>query len=1156
MTRSVVTIKSATPIGDHAVETIFQDVSGTLVQQMVFRDDEPSLELVQAGRPWSFDGDGALLRLVSEAYRIRLAYLFDPYLAITTSQVEPFPHQISAVYEEMLPRQPLRFLLADDPGAGKTIMAGLLIREMIVRGDLERCLIIAPGSLTEQWQDELYDKFGLEFDLLTRDMIRASRTANPFDEKNLLIARLDQLSRNEDLQEKLKAAHEWDLVVCDEAHRMSAHFVGGEVEPTKRHKLGQLVGQLCRNFLLMTATPHNGKEEDFQLFLSLLDGDRFEGRFREGVHVADTSDLMRRMIKEELKRFDGTDLFPERCSYTVQYPLSDDEAHLYSQVTDYVREEMNRVERLVNAGEGQRRVNVAFALMTLQRRLASSPESIYQSLKRRRERLEKRLREETIQLRGRSVGTSLTDQSPAMSDSDWDDLYEEAPQDEREEIETQVVDLATAAQTIDELKTEIGTLTLLEEYARKVRRSGHDAKWNQLNSILDDPHMIDERGNRRKLVIFTEFKDTLSYLADRIRTRLGRSEAVKEIHGSVTREDRRKVVNAFMNDPEVLVLVANDAAGEGINLQRAHLMVNYDLPWNPNRLEQRFGRIHRIGQEEVCHLWNLVAQDTREGDVYLRLLDKLDAESRSLGGKVFDVLGQLFENRPLRDLLMDAIRYGNDPDVQARLTVAVEALAGREHILDVWNQRALVRDSMDTSKIEEIREEMARAHASRLQPNHIQAFFKEAFGRLGGKLHHREQARFEITHVPAAVRERDRLVGIGAPVLERYERVCFDKGSVDAQPRAQLICPGTPLLDSLIDLVLERHGEVLKRGSVLVDERDEGKTPRLLFYLEHAIQDGRRLRNGENQVVSRKLLFLEADPEGTFQSAGAAPYLDFRPISEAERELLQPSLDAEWLKRDWETAVREFASLDVVARHVRDVRNRRLPLLTKVQQAVTARLQKEINYWDHRAADLKAQEQAGKKTRLPATVAQQRADRLSDRLQRRLADIERERHITARPPEVRGGALILPLGLLKKLRGEPTVSEDGPDAEARKRVELQAMDAVMETERSLGRVPRNVCSQKGLGYDIESRDPETGLLYFVEVKGRAGSGDHVTMSRSEVLCALNEPEQFRLAVVVIEDDKAQEPVYVRGFDFGQPGFAQTSSTYSLQSLLAHGGKPS
>ncbi|HNG96188.1 MAG TPA: SNF2-related protein, partial [Acidobacteriota bacterium] len=562
----IATVKSVSWYGPDVVEVVFTDAKGQLQQSLVYRSDESSLRVVEPTRRWSFDGDGNRLRLVSEAYRIHLAWLFDPYVAISSSMIEPLPHQISAVYEEMLPRQPLRFLLADDPGAGKTIMAGLLIRELMIRGDLERCLIVAPGSLTEQWQDELYEKFGLEFEILSRDMIAAARTANPFDTKNLLIARLDQLSRDEELQAKFQAAQDWDLVVCDEAHRMSGHISGDEIKYTKRYRLGQTVGSHCRNLLLMTATPHNGKEADFQIFLALLDADRFEGKFRDGVHSADPSDLMRRMVKEDLLKFDGRPLFPERKSYTIKYDLSPLETRLYTEVTDYVREEMNRVERNSDTN-GQRRVNVGFALMTLQRRLASSPEAIFRSIQRRRERLESRLREERLLLRGKSADAMLRDLGPQLKESDWDDLYEEAPQEEREAVEQNLVDYATASRTITELELEIARLRELEQIARDVNAAAEDTKWNQLSRILDDPLMVDDHGHRRKLVLFTEFRDTLDYLVRRIRIRFGKPEAVVEIHGGVPRDDRRKVVHAFMNDPQVLVLVANDAAGEGVNLQ-------------------------------------------------------------------------------------------------------------------------------------------------------------------------------------------------------------------------------------------------------------------------------------------------------------------------------------------------------------------------------------------------------------------------------------------------------------------------------------------------------------------------------------------------------------------------------------------------------------
>ena len=428
---SLVTVVGVQWFGSEALELTYKDTGGRVANLLLYRHDEARLEIVELGRPWSFDGDGALFRLVSEAQRIRLAHLFDPVLAVHTSLVEPLPHQITAVYEAMLPRQPLRFLLADDPGAGKTIMTGLLIKELIARGDLRRCMVVCPGSLAEQWQDELYRKFQLPFDILTNDKLEAARTGNWFLENNLVIARLDKLSRNEDVQEKLKAPDcRWDLVVCDEAHKMSATVFSGEIKYTKRYKLGQLLATLTRNFLLLTATPHNGKEADFQLFMALLDGDRFEGRFRDGVHTADVSDLMRRMVKEKLLKFDKTPLFPERIASTVPFKLSDGETRLYKEVTEYVREALNRAEALQN---DKRAGTVGFALTILQRRLASSPEAIHESLRRRRERLEKRQRELELLQRGAFAEAIVAD-VPMLDEDDVEDL-DEAPEDEVEAVE-------------------------------------------------------------------------------------------------------------------------------------------------------------------------------------------------------------------------------------------------------------------------------------------------------------------------------------------------------------------------------------------------------------------------------------------------------------------------------------------------------------------------------------------------------------------------------------------------------------------------------------------------------------------------------------------------------------------------------------------------
>ena len=945
------------------------------------------------------------------------------------------------------------------------------------------------------------------------------------------------------------------MIVCDEAHRMSASFYGGEVKYTKRYQLGQLLGSCSRHFLLTTATPHNGKEEDFQLFMALLDADRFEGRFRDGVHQADVSDLMRRLTKEELLKFDGKPLFPERRTYTIKYELSAAEAELYADVTTYVREEMNRAERFAAEGDDKRRQNIGFALQILQRRLASSPAAIHESLRRRRERLEARLAEERLMTREREAHLETEPGLPDWWEDDETEI-EDAPGDEAEAAEEAILDRATAARTIAELETEIKTLGRLEAQAATLRRSGTDTKWTQLNGILDHPLMTDADGNRRKLIVFTEPRDTLNYLVDRIRTRLGLPEAVVVIHGSVGREDRRKAVEAFTHDKDVLVLVANDAAGEGINLQRAHLMVNYDLPWNPNRLEQRFGRIHRIGQTEVCHCWNLVAADTREGEVYSRLLDKIEVARAALGGRVYDVLGRLFEDRALRDLLMEAIRYGERPDVKERLFQVVDDVVDQRHLLDLLADRALVRDSMSMADVARIREEMERAETRRLQPFHIQTFFLEAFRHLGGRVNRRETGRWEITRVPGPVRERDRLIGVGAPIQLRYERICFDKDKINQLPVAAYVCPGHPLLDATMDLVLELYRDLLKRGAVLVDETDEGEELRALFYLEHAVQDGRVRSDGQQQVVSQRLQFVEIDATGRACESGPAPYLDYRPLQDDERLLVAEALGDPWLSADIEGKVVGHAVSSVVPRHVDEVRDRRLPEIDKVEREVTARLKKEINYWDHRAEDLKAREQVGKQTRLSAGQAEARANDLADRLQRRLSEMGKEHDISARPPQVRGGAIVVPAGLLRKLAlpaGESMRSRETA-ADGRQAVERLAMEAVMAAERTLGHHPRDVSLER-VGYDVESREEGTGRLRFIEVKGRAEGAGTVTVTRNEILTALNKPDAFILAIVEVSNSSAGEPRYIREPFKREPDFGATSVTYKLGELIDRSQRP-
>jgi superfamily II DNA or RNA helicase len=1168
-----VTVVDVTWYGSDALELIYKDSMGRTGSQLLYRDSEPDLEIVEIGRPWSFDGDGSLFRLVSEAHRIRLAHLFDPVLAVHTSLVEPLPHQIIAVYDAMLSRQPLRFLLADDPGAGKTIMAGLLIKELIARGDLQRCLIVCPGSLAEQWQYELDQRFHLPFEIATNDKLETARTGNWFSEHNLVIARLDKLARDEKLQQKLQAPEcRWDLVVCDEAHKLSATFFGGEIKYTKRYRLGQLLGSLTRHFLLMTATPHNGKEEDFQLFMALLDSDRFEGRFRDGVHQVDVSDMMRRMVKERLLKFDGTRLFPERIAYTLPYKLSEAENQLYQEVTSYVREEFNRADKLNTNRKG----TVGFALTILQRRLASSPEAIYQSLHRRRERLEKRLRElETLHRNGGF-------EEKVLNLEDLEDL-EDAPDNEVEEVEQEILDQATAARTIDELRLEIERLKQLEALAAKVRQSSDDRKWRELAELLGvifTPQAIKNRlaeskesyevgtippptySPDQKLVIFTEHRDTLNYLFKRITTCLGHDEAVVVIHGGLKRDDRLAAQDAFCNDPKVRVLIATDAAGEGINLQRAHLMVNYDLPWNPNRLEQRFGRIHRIGQTEVCHLWNLIAQDTREGEVYQTLLEKLELARKALGGQVFDVLGKLqFEGQSLRDLLLEAIRYGERPDIRARLHQVIENAVNTQQIQDLLERKALARDALDISHVAKVREDMERAEARRLQPHYIESFFLEAFKQLNGTIHQRETRRYEITHVPAVIRNRNRQIGNGAPISPRYERIVFDKALLTSpgQPAAAFICPGHPLLDMTIDLILERHRDLLRRGTILVDERDLGREPRVLFYLEHSVQDAIGTRTGERHIISKRMLYVELSANQEPRSLHYAPYLDYRPLREDEPRpneiLAHPACS--WINHELEKKVLGHAISTIVSSHLQEVKGRQLELINKTRAAVYERLNKEISYWDHRAVELKQQEQAGKvNAHLNSQEARRRADELQSRLQRRMEQLDLESQISALPPVVLGGLLVVPIGLIAEMLGKPIaeLSQQPSQPVDTQAVAARARQIVMECERSLGYEPIDR-EYEHLGYDIESRDPSTGRLRFIEVKGRISGAETITVTKNEILYSLNKPDDFILAIVEFQDGGAHRVHYVRRPFHREPDFGVTSVNYAFADLLARAEEP-
>lgn len=1133
-----VTVIAATPLGNNVMDVTYRLADGSVANQLLFESNMSGVRLV-SGSKYTFGCEASRFQLVAEANRIRLAYLFDPYIAVHTSSIEPLPHQITAVYEHMLNKHPLRYVLADDPGAGKTIMAGLLIKELMMRGDVKRCMIVAPGNIVEQWQDELYGKFSVKFEILTNDMLESAASGNAFEEHDLLICRLDKLSRNDDVQEKILHSTDWDLIIIDEAHKLSASVLGNKVNYTKRFKLGKLLSKHTRHFLLMTATPHNGKEEDFQQFMSLVDEDRFQAHAKGSRTQSTYDDVMRRLVKEELLKFDGRPLFPERFATTIPYELSGPEMSLYEEVTSYVRNQFNRADRL----NDQKKAAVGFALTVLQRRLASSPEAIFQSLKRRRERLQERLDD---------MRNHRNVDNPTMSDDLEDDDYSD---EEMENLENEMLDEATAAATMEELAAEIETLKALEHRADVIRHSDRDEKWSQLSTLLQSRELHDATGMREKVIIFTEHRDTLRYLQNKIVTLLGSSDAVMTIYGGMSRDDRNNAQNKFRQDKQVSVLIATDAAGEGINLQRAHLMVNYDLPWNPNRIEQRFGRIHRIGQKNICRLWNMIAKGTREGDVFMSLFSKLEEERKSLGGKVFDVLGKLtFDNRSLRDILIEAIRTDNEPEHKEYINRVVNKAMDTSHLMNLLSEHALTKDVMDIGAVTRIREQMERMEARRLQPYYVQDFFKRAFSDAGGVFHRREAGRFEVTHVPSELRVILGSTRWGTKVLKRYERITFTREGVNCEgkPTADLICPGHPLLDALIEWVNSKYGENYRKGGILIDPENRTEEPRLMCCLDTSVRDA-VIENGINRTIARRMSFVEIDRANNAVNAGFAPYLDYEGIPDRKltktREILR---NTTWLDSDVENMAVRYAASRIVPEMFEETKTLRLETIQKIRHEVDARLQAEINYWDRKAAEYKDKILHGDTnpaTRLQQDNATAKANELESRKKERMEELDREEQMAPMTPVLTGVAVVIPKMMLEDEQIQTLYGTD------RKAVEDAAMKAVMEIEKRRGFFPKDV-SALNCGYDIESEIPvdmrplyDGNAIRCIEVKGR--SKEHsgtVTVSRNEINTALNIPERYILALVTVDGEKTETTYCMQCFS-ARPEETSNSTTFDANRLI-------
>jgi len=806
------------PMGESYVRVVGSLLGTSLhVDQILPRADLTQLRRYRT--EMRFDASPRDVFLALEARRYRDASLYDPLLAMNISKIDPLPHQIEAVYGYILHQLRVRFLIADDPGAGKTIMAGLVVKEMKLRGLVKRILIVVPGHLKDQWRRELKERFEESFVLVDRQTMRNRFGENVWETEFQVITSLD-FARQDDVMATLASVH-WDLVIVDEAHKMAAYRYGRKVEKTKRYRLGEVLSRTSTHLLFLTATPHRGDPENFRLFLDLLQPGAFATTemLEASVRAADNPLFIRR-LKEDLKDFEGRPLFLPRHVKTLTFTLgveSPPEVELYNALSKYVNEQYNK------ALTRDKRRNIAFALVILQRRLASSTYALYRSLERRRRRLQ--------EMRQQADAFALVQLQAAPSQVFSLDEVEELSEEERWQTEA-LWETLSVAENRAELEAEIRTLDALLEQARLIIERGDEVKLRHFKEALNELQAT-EPGE--KILIFTESRDTLDYLTRRLRDWGYR---VCTIHGGMPLEARIEAEGIFKNEAQVMV--ATEAAGEGINLQFCHLMINYDLPWNPNRLEQRMGRIHRYGQTREVTIFNLVASDTREGRVLKRLFEKLDEIRAALGSdKVFDVIDELFPGRNLAQLLTEAAANARTlDDILHEIDIYVDEAY-------IANVKANLGESLATRHIDytRIREMNAQAREQRLIPEYTQAFFQRAWTRLEGRMRpRRDMGRpgfFTVDRVPYAIRAiaaDDEFRRRFGSLQRRYPLITFDKELAMREARAVFVSFGHPLFEAVLQWAEKTLMSALQQGATFLDP--DGRRDGVLLFFEGQISDG------------------------------------------------------------------------------------------------------------------------------------------------------------------------------------------------------------------------------------------------------------------------------------------------------------------------------
>ncbi len=1044
-------------------------------RRVVLTDDAIKKISIIDGSNHSYDGDGHVLRLGLKACALGIAHEFDPYFGLSISRVDPLPHQLEAVYEHMLKLSTVRFLLADDAGAGKTIMAGLLVRELRLRGLAERILIVCPANLTFQWQRELSEKFDEKFLVLKGGDIRDQFGVNQWLEQQRIITSLD-LAKRTDILPGLQQVH-WDLVIVDEAHRMSW---SPPARKTARYSLGELLRDSTDHILLLTATPHKGDPENFARFLQLIDRDAYADvkSIHEAINHRRAPFYLRR-TKEAMFYFperqtDGEwkarPVFTKRIPRTVGFMIDEDEWELYLEITRFVkRQSANAAAQR----DDPRARAVGFLMVLYQRRLASSVFAMRHSLENRAKRLEKRLQ------RAQFVAKNAP---PSLPDPEEIDEMED---DERERFE-ELLDAVTLADNAEQVRDEILELRQFADRAKAIENSGKEAKLTKLKDILQSEGFFDLPGQR--LLLFTEFKDTLNCLVDHLKTW---GFTVGYIHGGMKPGSRdepgtRLHAEQQFREGKTQVLVATEAAGEGINLQCCHILFNYDIPWNPNRLEQRMGRIHRYGQNHDCLIFNFVATNTIEGRVLKRLMDKLQEIRDALDDDVvFNVIGEILPatqiERVLRDYyagrldeanLENHMLEGVDEDrFRAICQTALEGLASKKLNLEMLIERR------------------AKAREQRVVPESIARFMvdcaKDASLALKSvpKLAH----TFDPGRTPPVLKKHERGADWKLPqIAARYPRLSTDRETAD-QNHLEWITPGHPLFEALRLHALETAKNVFTQGACFHSLAHEAPT-RLDVYRAKVV-------DGLGHTVHERLFAVELREDGEPQRREPGLLSDLTPAAPPDNI---PSVAHLPEATDWlmETMLEPFLE------KVQSERSAEIERITKhVELSLTEVLQRIDVEIGHAAEEAK-KGSAGAKGRL--TQAEARHGEVLERRNRRNEELEREQNVTLQEVERLTSLLILP----HPERSAPEVKRLRPNPET----EMKAMRVVMDHENARGCQVYDV-HEKNLGYDVTSLDLQSGELRLIEVKGLAATTGNILLTPNEFRVAEDRRDCYWLYIV-------------------------------------------